>query len=835
MNSTAAYLSVLSKIMQEDKSEFDQGSDLFNNLFNTVNDELSSFLSHSHYSNAPLILEKMNAPLQQLENFLLCPEMQGHFNICLSGVAPGLTLGFMTTLFSTPLPKVMRTLWMESPIILSNCDHFELLVVTYAGKRVPFRPEQLVLLTNEAKKRKLDLKTVIKYIIISNPLKIDNTTFILDNYAEFGYRLFSSFVDNSVHFVNRIPDERLLHRLRFSKNKRIVVPDDLKTALSSMELIGGHDIIPISKLSEWLEASIIHRYYGIKGWFTKYEAQIITYYETQISRDEKLVQLITDDLINLKKGDDNLRLQRNDITERIEKYRTEYQELKRILDRLDNCINDIEQFLDNTVFRCDSFLSHATDDLLSEIFVYAESAELQYADNTVKRLKQMNYSEINLVEQYITSISEGKTVDISQLGDSDSWTKSKMLIQIADLSNANAHISKLSKWIKFINRKNASTGKELYVFAITNSSNKKIFIRLLTDSFSLGYFQAGELLIEEYNKTKSQNISLRFLAKSLYPEACILLGNQELQDTYPPPNSIGSKAMMYYKLAASQGNTEAIKRIIDMLYEPTFNSTGTSLSGRKKRIAEMLINLCDYLINMHIDEYHYSEISGLLYFQLGHYSQAFRLLSGKNTKHANYCKGWMFEKGKGTTQDYSQALSHYQKADGISDASQCVTRVQVLIDQQKKAATKQQANTYSENKTYKPEVINTTTKKDSWCFITTAVTLSLGKKDDCDELNIMRRFRDAFIVESSDNACLVQEYYRIAPIIVQKINALSNADSIYLSLWQKYIHPCILAIDCSNPSKAVTIYLEMVKDLSAQYEVPISESIQKRIVSNHGP
>ena len=245
-----------------------------------------------------------------------------------------------------------------------------------------------------------------------------------------------------------------------------------------MELIGGHDIIPISKLSEWLEASIIHRYYGIKGWFTKYEAQIITYYETQISRDEKLVQLITDDLINLKKGDDNLRLQRNDITERIEKYRTEYQELKRILDRLDNCINDIEQFLDNSVFRCDSFLSHATDDLLSEIFVYAESAELQYADNTVKRLKQMNYSEINLVEQYITSISEGKTVDISQLGDSDSWAKSKMLIQIADLSNANAHISKLSKWIKFINRKNASTGKELYVFAITNSSNKKIFIRI---------------------------------------------------------------------------------------------------------------------------------------------------------------------------------------------------------------------------------------------------------------------------------------------------------------------------------------------------------------------
>lgn len=81
----------------------------------------------------------------------------------------------------------------------------------------------------------------------------------------------------------------------------------------------------------------------------------------------------------------------------------------------------------------------------------------------------------------------------------------------------------------------------------------------------------------------------------------------------------------------------------------------------------------------------------------------------------------------------------------------------------------------------------------------------------------------------------MQEYYRIAPIIVQKINTLSNADSIYLSLWQKYIHPCLLAIDYSNPSKAVTIYLEMVKDLSVQYEVPISESIQKRIVTNYCP
>ena len=33
----------------------------------------------------------------------------------------------------------------------------------------------------------------------------------------------------------------------------------------------------------------------------------------------------------------------------------------------------------------------------------------------------------------------------------------------------------------------------------------------------------------------------------------------------------------------------------------------------------------------------------------------------------------------------------------------------------------------------------------------------------------MRRFRDAFIVESSDNACLVQEYYRIMRAFLKKV------------------------------------------------------------------
>ena len=57
--------------------------------------------------------------------------------------------------------------------------------------------------------------------------------------------------------------------------------------------------------------------------------------------------------------------------------------------------------------------------------------------------------------------------------------------------------------------------------------------------------------------------------------------------------------------------------------------------------------------------------------------------------------------------------------------------------------------------------------KQRFCYITTAVCESLGKPDDCYELNLLRDYRDSYLMKQEDGEALVQRYYDIAPTIVK--------------------------------------------------------------------
>ena len=64
--------------------------------------------------------------------------------------------------------------------------------------------------------------------------------------------------------------------------------------------------------------------------------------------------------------------------------------------------------------------------------------------------------------------------------------------------------------------------------------------------------------------------------------------------------------------------------------------------------------------------------------------------------------------------------------------------------------------------------------KSRLCYITTAVCASLGKPDDCYELNLMRRYRDEYLVNQKGGEEIVAEYYDIAPTIVNRINRMEK-------------------------------------------------------------
>lgn len=103
--------------------------------------------------------------------------------------------------------------------------------------------------------------------------------------------------------------------------------------------------------------------------------------------------------------------------------------------------------------------------------------------------------------------------------------------------------------------------------------------------------------------------------------------------------------------------------------------------------------------------------------------------------------------------------------------------------------------------------------KKNGCFITTAVCLSLGKGDNCYELNMFRKFRDNWLKEKNNGENLIKEYYSIAPVIVDTIDSLAEKEKIYKNIWKKYLSRCLLLIENENFEEATELYVEMVEQL----------------------
>ena len=103
------------------------------------------------------------------------------------------------------------------------------------------------------------------------------------------------------------------------------------------------------------------------------------------------------------------------------------------------------------------------------------------------------------------------------------------------------------------------------------------------------------------------------------------------------------------------------------------------------------------------------------------------------------------------------------------------------------------------------------------CFITTAVCDSFNKPDNCYELEMFRSFRDNWLSKQTDGKQLIEEYYTIAPKIVEKINSLANAKEIYQSIWDNYLKECLRYLEQKNTKSCKKVYIDMVNNLKKIY------------------
>ena len=104
-----------------------------------------------------------------------------------------------------------------------------------------------------------------------------------------------------------------------------------------------------------------------------------------------------------------------------------------------------------------------------------------------------------------------------------------------------------------------------------------------------------------------------------------------------------------------------------------------------------------------------------------------------------------------------------------------------------------------------------------YCYITTAVCESQGKPDDCYELELLRSYRDGYLLATDDGKELVQEYYNIAPTIVNRIGRQENPEAIDEEIWDSWLSDCVHLIEQGENKACQEKYMDMVYELKERY------------------
>ncbi len=101
---------------------------------------------------------------------------------------------------------------------------------------------------------------------------------------------------------------------------------------------------------------------------------------------------------------------------------------------------------------------------------------------------------------------------------------------------------------------------------------------------------------------------------------------------------------------------------------------------------------------------------------------------------------------------------------------------------------------------------------DGNCFLTTACVKYYGLKDDCYQLQTLRKFRDGYLSESAQNKILIQEYYSKAPRLVELLKVDKRKEKLFQEIFRKINLACE-AIESRKLSQAKKIYKEAVVHL----------------------
>lgn len=708
MTEASKYLSILAKVMRNKSLPGEsENRDNYNKLYYLIHSELNSSLQYSMYPNTSDIIQKTEDMLNAMEPLYLCSEIVGKQCLCVScHITTRVFEACSSLMENKEYISSFKKLYTQIPFIIFDTDGTDSIeIINYANIRIPLNFNEFKFLIIESGKRKIALNKVVQFVIVLSKLKNSSLCIIADNVYSNAEQLFSRVLSAKLVYID---EEGLntIEKRKIGKGDSLLLSEKLFTDTLNDSRLQKFDRVVFNDIENYVKKNVRPVLYGFWEEYVSIKTQIMEFYETQLMQSKAALQEVVGDIVRIGDSNDNTlqtireyeKKRENNLEKEKENLSTQLKYIEKLITQICNDLKDTfttgkkvsRKIFDNmflSMFRCRSFTKGTGKKILSKLYSYG-------------------YDNYDLINAYVQS-TKGKGVrtkfdaidiDISE------WEKAKMLIAINEPDEIED--TKLKLYVEALGDY-CYTGKELYAKALTLSEDERQHV--LQESLNKGYALAGDKLVDMY-KRGWRGVNLKTLANSLVPEACMILAEEDIKKCKNRRRlaDLSDREFTYYKIAAANQYAPAIGKIVDVVFESRFSSF-SQIPANEKMIenGHVICQLCRYLISEMYNANHYSEILGIVLFNLNEdLSGAMSLLSNSKSALALYCKGNMYEFGMGVAIDLDKAIKNYQRS--LEKQSSPIVEERLAACQREKSRYEKD-NYYKENKSYR----STSTYKDS--------------------------------------------------------------------------------------------------------------------------
>jgi len=830
MSDTSQVLALISKLMIDNLRETDEITDSYRKLYGFFNGDFVKTLDQGYYNDSATLISEIRHELLHMRFWDSVPMLFARYYINVFSALEDMRQ-YINRIVE------LKDWFFENdsiPVVFvhSNVDETTISAVTYDEKIIKVSEEEYVLICNELDNYNIEQKKLVRFFIVEiNNWNTNNCLCIWQEKIFEENDVVACFQKvNSVNIVFGKSISHINRRLLSINFPKICVlsSDEVLTQLAESLIIKSEKIGTL--LPEEKFFSLLYNKKGDRTYrdeINKIRLQLFrveAFYNYEISKIKLIKEEMHDDLLHLSEGE---------IKELISELLKEQQGKERLLDdKLDEyqkiCSEFIKRLIDYAFLRENKYTglsrrcNYRFDPYLEPLFIeLVRNDEDQRAAECLRCMRDAQLDEVPIYD-ICFKYSHGEHLDdndkkviLNSTTKSESIARVKILLS-DELDYEEEQLLELADAIS-----EPRSGKE-YFWAAKRANRDGQYNKIAEDyfkkAFENGETQAGDCLVKMYQDYGKP--SLTDLASMMIPEANYKLAMEQSDDNL-------KDVWVNLKIASAKKHIGAIKIVAEWLFK---NIEELSLSEmedpKNKEDAINAIIIYEFLLKNDYKEEYQLRI-GLIYIKLQDYRRALDHLESLDDPEAMYQCALIYENGLGVAENKKKARDYYKKCGNYKDASVQFVKISEAIRQ----------NNYNDQNFgngFREEREVVSVERSGHCFITTAACIALDKDKDCDELNILRHFRDFYIADGRNGDLLITEYYRIGPEIVNRIEKEWNPFAIYMQLWRYYINPSCRCIAKEKFEEAKNIYIAMVKRLCIKYQIKVDERICKEYDIKYG-